>query len=305
MNIQSKLIATILALSSLMTAGCDTDDVPASHVGRKFARTGAAALYLGDTGFVGKILEPGTYYTGLYDEIRLVECGQQTKKETMQALTKDGVQFNIDLYISYGIKCDDPKTVAKLFSTVGPAPTQAGNPSKYIMGSQMYDIFLKPSLSEAVRSAVSPYIANAINASREEIFKSIRDQFTLSLKTRGDEFVTVHQISMSNLDFPDAMDTANTDRAVQDVLKDKAVAERARVEAEIETTVMRKKLSASKGEAIAAEIDAVGAALSRHPEYTNYMLYQSLPDVYIKAAEKGNMVIAAPNPYTITSKVKL
>jgi hypothetical protein len=132
MNIRSKLIAAILVLSSLMTAGCDTDDVPASHVGRKFARTGAVALYLGDTGFVGGILPPGTYYTGLYDEIRLVECGQQTKKETMQALTKDGVQFNIDLYISYGIKCDDPKTVAKLFSTVGPAPTQAGNPSKYI-----------------------------------------------------------------------------------------------------------------------------------------------------------------------------
>ena len=96
-----------LALAALSLIGCSSQDVPPAHKGRMFDKTGGAALWVGGRGFEGPILGPGTYYTGIYPEIRMVECGQRTVKESLTALTKDGVQFSLDVYVSYSAACDE------------------------------------------------------------------------------------------------------------------------------------------------------------------------------------------------------
>jgi regulator of protease activity HflC (stomatin/prohibitin superfamily) len=264
-------------------------DIPQAHKGRLFDRTGPAALWIGGTGFKGPVLGPGTYFTGTYNEIYMVDCSILTMREPLTALTKDGVQFGLDIYVRFSADCDD-KTVEQLLAT--------GIPDKEhtISAERLYAGLVRPAVGEAVRQVVSPYRANDLNEKREEVLNGIRKQFTEIMHSRENHVIRVYEVNLSNLDFPDAMDAANVERAVQAVLKDKAIAERERVQAEIQTTVMKRDLSEKEGEVQAARIDKIGAALKRNPEYLQYDMQTRMPEIYRQAGANGNMVITAPAP---------
>lgn len=285
--------------AGLLILGCGTQTIDPTQKGRMIDGTGPLALYTGGKGFTGEVLGPGTYYTGIYDHIKVVECAQKTPKEALTALTKDGVQFGIDIYIRYSPNCDDNKSVQYILENIAPGFTNdPAHPEWHntVFAVQLYELYIRPALGEAVRESVSPVIANDVNAKREEIFVTIRKKFAEIISKQNPKLVSISDINMSNLDFPDAMDHANTDRAVQAILKDKAIAEQEKVKAEIQTTDMRKELAKSEANNIAVKIDTIGAALKRNPEYLEYNLQAMMPDIYKSAGEKGNMVLAAPNP---------
>lgn len=295
-----------LALAALSLIGCSSQDIPPAHKGRMFDKTGGAALWVGGRGFEGPILGPGTYYTGIYPEIRMVECGQRTVKESLTALTKDGVQFSLDVYVSYSAACDEEKTVQTLLEKLSPegkAPTpekgkedaaahSSADPTLTITADQVYRVFIRPAMGEAVRESVSPYIANDVNEKREEIFEKVKKAFDENLKKQQQKLVTIYTMNLSNLDFPDAMDAANAARAVQAIEKDKAIAARAKVEAEIETAKLEVTKREVEAQAEAKKIDVIGAALHRNPEYY-------IRDVYFYAADKGGSVMVPSNPNVI------
>jgi hypothetical protein len=298
-------VVGLLAIAAL-SVGCSSQDVPPAHKGRMFDKTGGLALWSGGRGFEGPILGPGTYYTGIYPEIRMVECAQKTVKETLTALTKDGVQFSLDIYISYSAACDEEKSVQSLLEKLSPEGTPAGekpaegagtshsnaDPKLTVTGDQVYRVFIRPAIGEAVRECVSPYIANDINANREKIFDEVKKSFEENLKKQALRLVTVYSLNLSNLDFPDAMDKANAERAAQAILKDKAIAEREKVQAEIETAKLDIVKQEVEAQATAKKIDVIGAALHRNPEYY-------VRDVYWYAAEKGGSVMVPSNPNVI------
>jgi hypothetical protein len=86
-------------------------------------------------------------------------------------------------------------------------------------------------------------------------------------------------------------------------MRDKAIAERERVKAEIETSVFKRQLAESEGAEAAAKIDKIGAALRRNPEYLQFDMQEKMPDIYKWAGSHGNLVITAPNP-TLTLPAK-
>lgn len=292
----------IVAALSLAT-GCGSQDVPPGHKGQMFDKTGFVALYSGGKGFEGPILGPGTYYTGIYPEVRMVECVQKTVKESLTALTKDGVQFSLDVYVSYGANCDEEKAVVTLLNKLAPEgvqpvkegeknPSEAASSTLTVTSDQIYRVFIRAAIGEAVRESVSPYIANDVNSKREEIFSKIKVSFEETLKKQEPRLVIIYGLNLSNLDFPDAMDTANSERAAQAILKDKAVAEREKVQAQIETAkldIIKKEVEA---QAEAKKIDTIGAALARNPEYY-------IRDVYYYAADKGGSVMLPGDPKVI------
>jgi regulator of protease activity HflC (stomatin/prohibitin superfamily) len=217
-----------------------------------------------------------------------------TKREALTALTKDGVQFGLDIYVRFAADCSD-HSVTLLLSTLTPDHETA------ISSGQVYETFVRPAIGEAVREVVSPYRANEINDKREEILALIRKRFVEIMTAREKQIVTVYEVNLSNLDFPDAMDAANTDRAVQSILRDKAIAERERVQAESDTMAMRKQLAEREGEMEAARIDKIGEALRLNPDYLQFDLQQKMPDIYRLAGENGNLVLAAPPPSLVVS----
>ena len=299
-----RFVSTIGLLAiAAMSLGCSSQDIPPAHKGRKFDKTGALALWVGGNGFEGPVLGPGTYFTGCYPEIRMVECAQRTVKESLTALTKDGVQFSLDVYVSYGSNCDEEKAVQTLLTKLAPeghvvqqaqgdkpAETTGGktaDPNLTITADQVYRVYIRPAIGEAVRESVSPYIANDVNGKREEIFDKIKKAFDENLSKR-EKLVVIYGLNLSNLDFPEAMDKANAERAAQAILKDKAIAEMEKVKAEIETA----KLSVAKAEvdaqADAKRIDVIGAAYKRNPEYVTI-------EALHYAGEKGNMILLPAN----------
>lgn len=291
----------LLALLCLVFTGC-SQEIPAAHKGRMFEKTGFFALYSGAKGFSGPVLGPGTHVTGMYNELRVVECAQTTVKEAMTALTKDGVQFGLDLYIRYSANCDEGAAVEALLVRLVPEPVPppksdtAAHQEPVITSAQLYNTFVRPALGEAVREAVSPHIANELNARREEIFATVRTKFEALMQRQKPLLVLVGDLNLSNLDFPEEMDRANNDRAVQAVLKDKAIAERERVTAEIDTTEMRNKLAQKESDNEVTRITTVGKALKAYPEYLQYDAQNRWNDIYFHAGEHGNLILAAPVP---------
>ncbi len=293
----------ILAFAAL-AVGCSSQDVPQAHKGRMFDKTGWLAFYSGGKGFEGPILGPGTYFTSIYPEVRMVDCGQRTIKEPLNAMTKDSVQFNLDIYVRFSANCDNEDAIKGLLSTLSPGNARAVDPKApkddnsdpiephpelTITSRQVYNTYIRPALGEAVREAVSPVIANDVNARRDEIFEQIKKKFTDQLAKVEGNFVTVYGLNLSNLSFPEQLVHANTDRATQAVLKDKAIAEREKVQAEIETAKLDIVKQDVEAQATAKKIDIIGAALHRNPEYY-------VRDVYAYAAEKGGSVMVPQNP---------
>jgi SPFH domain / Band 7 family len=279
----------LAAACAALTVGCASQDIPQAYRGRMFDRTGPFALFLGGHGFTGPVLGPGTYFTGTYDELRMVDCSMITKREPLTALTKDGVQFGLDVYVRFAADCSE-HSVPILLATLTPDSGTA------ISSTKVYETFVHPAIGEAVREVVSPYRANEINDKREEILAFIRKRFVEIMTAREKQIILVYEVNLSNLDFPDAMDAANADRAVQSILRDKAIAERERVQAESETMTVRKQLAEREGEMEAARIDKVGDALKRNPDYLQFDLQQKMPEIYRAAGQSGNLVLAAPSP---------
>lgn len=319
MRLNHKILGTLSALALLACAsGCGSQEIPQAHKGRLFDKTGAMALYSGGKGFDGPVLNPGTHYTGIYPEIRMLDCAQRTIKESLIALTKDGVQFSLDIYVRYGANCDSDPAVIELLSTLSPSNVahdvkdEKDGDSKHdvdadpiekfpeltITSRQVYSTYVRPALGEAVREAVASYIANEINGKRDEMFDHIKDKFNEYVNKKADEkdptLVTIYSLNLSNLDFPDQLEKANVDRATQAVLKDKAIAEREKVLAEIETAKLQVTQKQVEAQAKAAEIDTIGAALHRNPEYY-------IRDVYFYAADKGGSVMLPGDPTAILS----
>ena len=295
--------------------GCSSEDVPQAHKGRMFDKTGFFAFYAGGTGFHGPILNPGTYFTAIYPEVRMVDCSRRTIKEPMTALAKDNVQFSLDVYISFGANCEDDAAVTKLLSNLAPIGAVAHDeksapgagqgqiadkdpietdPDRTITSRQIYDVFVRPAIGEAVRQSVAGYNANDVNGHREEVFQKILDKLSTDLGKDDPKLklVSVYGLNLSNLDFPKEMEDANTDRATQGVLRDKALAEQDRVKVETETARLKIAQTQTEAQGEAAKIDTIGAALHRNPEYY-------VRDVYFYAAEKGGSVVLPANPNVI------
>lgn len=296
-----------LALAALSFIGCSSQDVPQAHKGRMFDKTGFAALWIGGKGFEGPILGPGTYYTGIYPEVRMVDCGERTIKESLTALTKDGVQFNLDIYVRFSANCGEEEALKHLLETLSPANSAATDPKApkddnsdpiephpelTITSRQVYVTYLRPALGEAVRESVSPFIANEVNEKRDAIFADIKKKFDEQIGKMKVHFVTVYGLNLSNLGFPEQLVHANTDRATQAVLKDKAIAEQEKIKAEIETAKLQVTQKQVEAQAEAAKINTIGAALHANPEYY-------VRDVYYYAAEKGGSVMVPTNPNVI------
>lgn len=291
-----RFFSIVAALSFLSLFGC-AQDVPQAHVGQLFGKTGPLALYMGKVGLNGDILSPGTHFTGYYDEIKLLECGEKTKEERLPALTKDNIQFNLDVYLRHAPNCTNVEAVKFLLAQIAPADPN----SRTITSDQIYATYLRSTIGESVRKAVQPIIANEINEKREKIFTDIRTDFEKTINQHKPKLVNV-VLNLSNLNPPIEVKTANTNRALQAIYKDTAITERDTVNEQTITAEKRKELARKEGANVAVKIDEIGAALRRNPEYLQYDLQNKMPEIFKVAGEKGNMIIAGPNPQVLINR---
>lgn len=274
-----------LMLGSItMSVGCGSEEVPQASKARMFGKTGALAFYGGTTGFYGKILGPGTVYTGVYDTVKVLDCGIATKKETLSAQTKDQVHVEADVYLTYRANCDDDKVVEQ---TLGSMLPEKGD---VISSEQLYSTYIRGPLGEAMRMSIPTVDAFDVNTKRQELHDLAESKFNMSLAAMKAPVVIV-TFKINNVTPPKELLDRNANLAAQQVMKNTSIAEMSRVEAETTTAKMRIKLKEAEGDTEAAKIAAIGAALQKYPEYMKYVQLGLLPGIYQNAGEKGNMIM--------------
>ncbi len=250
------------------------------------------ALYTGSNGMTGPVLDPGTHFLGVYNELRIVDCSTTTVRESLDTLTHDGVHFGFDIVVRFSADCSN-EGVEQLLANLRPDKDET------ISAKRVYDTYVQPAIGEAAREFVSPLRANELNEKQAAVAEGVKKRFGEIMATRERKLVKVYEVNISHLQFPPALDTANLERAAQAVLRDKSIAERERVAAEVETMAVRRKLAEQEAEVAVVKIERVGAALAKNPAYAQYEFLQRLPDIYKEAGARGNLVLAAPNPMSV------
>lgn len=285
-----KLMPVVPVLAAVVfLSACSSGNIPQAHKGRIFDKTGLGAFYSGGHGFTGPVLPPGTYFLGMYPVLRAVDCSTQTEKEPMTSMTKDGVQFALDIYVSFSANCNEDAAVEAILGALAPSVTK--DDVDIVVAQQLYDTFVRPALGESVRQAIAAYDANDLNAHRDELFTKTDAKLKSDLG-KTPRLVEIVSLNLSNFKLPDEMAAAAADRATQQVLRDKSVAEQERIKVETQTSELAVARAAADAKSEAAKIDIVGAALHRNPEYY-------LRDVYFYAADKGGSVVLPTNPNVI------
>lgn len=276
----------------LSVTGCASMDIPQAHRGRMFSRTGLLALYTGSNGLSGPVRDPGSHFVGIYNELRTVDCSARTVTESLDTLTRDGVHFGFDIAIRFSADCTD-EGVVKLLNSISPSDGQR------ISTDQIFATFIKPAIGEAARELVAPLRANDLNDKQGDVATGVKKRFSEMMTTREKHLVVVYEVNVINFHFPPSLDTANLERASQALLREKAIAERERLAAEAETMKVRKELAQREAELATARIERIGEALAKHPLYLQYDLQLRLPEIYEKAGQRGNLILAAPLPLTL------
>jgi regulator of protease activity HflC (stomatin/prohibitin superfamily) len=289
------MVSLVVPLAAaLCGSGCATMDIPQAHRGQLFVRAGLWTGFRGGIGLSGPALNPGTHYLGLYNELRMIDCSMGTTKIELDTLTRDGVHFGFDVTVRFQPQCSDASVPRLLTTLIPDAPLTVST-------QRVYDTFIRPAIGDVSREFVSPYRANELNEKQAEVIQRIRQRLLEVVTARAAEYVIIHDVTISHLHFPQQMDTANLERAVQSVLRDKAIAERERIQAEIETMTQRRKLVETEADNTAARIDRIGAALRRNPEYMQFELQSKLPEIYREAGSRGNLILTAPNPLNLAA----
>ena len=290
MSLRRRIVEWMTCAVAIATlSGCATQDITGAQRGRMFHRSGLFSGYSGGGGLEGPVLKPGTHFLGLYDQLLVVDCSMTTASERLDTLTKDGVHFGFEMSIRFSADCSD-QAVQHILETVRPASGDTVTPP------QLFATFVRPAIGEVARELVSPYRANEMNDKQSDILEGVKKRFEEIMKAQERQTVIIHEINLKNLKVPDEMDHANLERAVQAVLRDKAIAERERVTAEIETMRMRLELAERESDVVSTRVMRIGEALKKYPEYLQYDLQVRMPDIYRDAGAKGNLILAAPIP---------
>lgn len=153
-------------------------------------------------------------------------------------------------------------------NTTAPAPENKDNniaDGQTITNSQLYETYIRPALGESVRLAISPYLVNDISQNREKIYGEIIKAFNASLANQNPQIMTVYELKLSNLDFPDQLERANVALAEQTILTEKAKAERLTIAEQEKTAEAKRTLEEKLGEAEGARIAKVGRSLRENP----------------------------------------
>lgn len=191
-----RLLIAALMLTALSTVACGTEDIPPGNKGLMFDRTGALALYSGGTGLQSDtILGPGTHYTGLYDEVRDVNCKDENAREEIQVLTKSDLTVRVDLRLTYSADCRTPEQIVKILDQVGAT-------GQTVEATELYDRYVLPIIRESLRNRLAEVTIEDVKAVREELRNGIIKDMEASIAKRDDP-VVVKILTVSDIVLPD------------------------------------------------------------------------------------------------------
>jgi len=189
---------TLMAMVCLtaVTTGCGTEDIPPGNQGFLFDRTGAMAFYTGGSGIVrDSVLGPGTHYTGLYDEIRDVNCKDENAKEAIDVLTQSDLTVKVDLRITYSADCTSPESLNKIIDQVMSSNDRTVEPAN------LYTRYILPIIRESLRNRLASVTIEQVKNVRQELRDGIIKDLNDGIKVRGNP-ILIKILTVSDIKLP-------------------------------------------------------------------------------------------------------
>lgn len=186
----------LLVLFAMILTACGSEDVPPGNKGFMFDRSGALALYTGGDGLdATTILGPGTYYTGIYDEIRDINCRDAHAKEAVHVLTKSDITVLVDVRITYAARCDSKKAMIRILDEVTSKDGAAIEPAT------LYDLYILPIVRESLRNRLADVTIEDVKKTRVTLRDGILEDLAKSIGDR-DQPVKIQILTVSDIQLP-------------------------------------------------------------------------------------------------------
>jgi regulator of protease activity HflC (stomatin/prohibitin superfamily) len=190
----------LLALFALTAIGCGTEDIPPGHKGFMFDRTGALALYTGGSGLQTEaVLSSGTHYTGLYDQVKGVNCQDAHVKEALPVLTKSDMKVTVDLRVTYSANCDTKDQIELILDQL-----QLPANSTFVQPEQIFEKYVMPVVRESLRNHLADYTIEQVKEVRGELATSVKQDLEKAIKEKSFP-VKIEVLTVSNINLPESI----------------------------------------------------------------------------------------------------
>ena len=199
-----------------------------------------------DSGYVGivthfgkvsdRVLPAGFHLTGFFEHVHPINVRTQIKDGTIVAFSSDIQQVEMLVSINYNVT---PEAANTLYKTIS---------------GDYFNTLISPRINENTKVVVSNYTAESLIASREVLSSEVLKLMQNDLAPYG---ITATAISIENIDFTDAFESAVEAKqvATQEAQKAKTQQEQQTMEAQQEAT--RKKIAAeAAADVMRTEADA-------------------------------------------------
>ena len=205
-----------------------------------FAKVGAG--HVGVVEHFGKVrestLQPGFHMTRYFEHVRPVDVRTQRHNYTTEAFSADIQQVGLTIAVNENVS---PDSAYKLYTTVG---------------MNFLDNLLEPRLLENVKVVVSKYTAESLIANREKLSSEVLERMKKDMDPYG---INVSTVSIENIDFTDAYESAIEAKQVATQEKQRAKTQEEQKTMEAQQTAERARIAA-QADADVKKINADAAA---------------------------------------------
>lgn len=217
------------------------------------------------------VLTAGFHITGYFDQVHPINVRTQIKSGEVVAFSSDIQQVTLFVSINYNVT---PEAANTLYKTIS---------------GDYFSTLISPRVNENVKVVVSNYTAESLIASREILSAEVLTLMQNDLAPYG---ITATAISIENIDFTDAFESAVEAKqvATQEAQKAKTQQEQQTMEAQQEA--QRKKIAAdAAADVMRTEADAKAYEIKVHAEAeaeANAKIAASVTDELINYVQAHN-----------------
>lgn len=243
-----------------------------------------------DSGYVGivthfgkiadRVLPAGFHFTRFFEHVHPINVRTQIKNATVIAFSSDIQQVELFVSINYNVT---PEAANTLYRTIS---------------GDYFSTLISPRINENTKVIVSNYTAESLIASRETLSSEVLRLMQDDLAPYG---ITATAISIENIDFTDAFESAVEAKqvATQEAQKAKTQQEQQTMEAQQEAS--RKKIAAeAAADVMRTEADAKAYEIRVQAEAeaeANQKIAASVTDVLIDYVQAQNWDGRLPGTY--------
>lgn len=183
-------------------------------------------------------LQPGFHITGFFEKVVPIDARIQKYTATLEAFSADIQQVQVLMTINFSIAAE---RAGILYKTIG---------MNYV------NSLILPRLMEDTKTVIGGYTAETIITNRAEISEKVLKKMKSDMENYG---IDVTVISIEDIGFTDAFETAVEDKQVATQMKQKAQTQQEQQTMEAKQAAERAKIAA-EAEAEVARIQAEAAA---------------------------------------------